>query len=38
VSLDIHLEAAIEQVWRYKLGGHHCANVEAAIERVGRYT
>jgi len=34
----MHLEAVIEQVWRYALGGHDRANLEAVIERVWRMT
>ena len=30
----MHLEAMSEQVWRYELGGHDGANLEAVIERV----
>jgi len=33
-SLEMHLEAVIERVWRYALGGHDCANLEAVIKRV----
>jgi len=34
----MHLEAAIERVWRYAVGGHDHANSEAVIERVWRCT
>jgi hypothetical protein len=34
----IHLEAVIERVWRYALGGHVHANLQAVIERVWKYT
>jgi len=37
-SLEIHLEAGIEQVWRYALRGHDCANWEVVIEQVWRFT
>jgi len=37
-SLEMHLEAVIERVWRYALGDHDCANLEAVIERVWSYT
>jgi len=37
-SLEIHLEAVIERVWRYALGGHGYANLQAVIKRVWRYT
>jgi hypothetical protein len=32
VSLDIDLEAVIEQVWSFAIGGHHHANLEAILE------
>jgi len=32
----MHLEAVIKLVWRYALGGHDRANLEAATERVWR--
>jgi len=38
VSLVIHIEAVIEWVWRYALGGHTRANLQAVIERFWRYT
>jgi len=36
--LEIHLEAVIEWVWRYALGGHDRVNIQAVIERVWRCT
>jgi len=30
-SLEIHLEALIERVWRYALGGHDRANLQPVI-------
>jgi len=36
--LEIHLEAVIERVWRYALGGHDCANFQAVIKCVWRCT
>jgi len=37
VSVEIHLEAVIKQVWRYAHGGHDHVNFEAVMECVGRY-
>jgi len=31
----MHLEAVVERVWRYVLGGHDRVNVEAAIKQFG---
>jgi len=36
--LEIHLEAVFERHCGYALGGHDCANFQAVIERVWRYT
>ena len=38
MSLEMHLGAVIVRVWRYELGGHNRANLEAVIERVCRCT
>jgi len=35
--MEVHLEAVIEQVWRYALGGCDRESLEAIIERVCRY-
>jgi len=37
-SWEIHLVAVIELVWRYALLGDDCANFQAGIEPVWRYT
>jgi hypothetical protein len=34
-SLEIHLEAVIEQIWKLELGAHNHANLEAAIKQFG---
>ena len=34
----MHLEAVAERVWRYVLGGHDRANLEAAIKQFGGCT
>jgi len=36
-SWEMHVEAGIKLVWRYALGGHDCANLEAVTEGVWRF-